>query len=88
MCCLPATHVTWSPKTVIRANLFRATQAEEKIRKEKIKGKAKANEAHYEVGKKVRKAIEDIGGTMPEDLPSAESIKAVESRQNQLLSEE
>lgn len=74
--------------TELAANLFRATQAEDKIRKEKIKGKAKANEAHFEVGKKVRKAIKDIGGTMPEDLPSAESIKKVESRQNKLLTEE
>ncbi|MCR5017794.1 MAG: DNA damage-inducible protein D [Bacteroidales bacterium] len=74
--------------TELAANLFRATQAEDKIRKEKIRGKAKANEAHFEVGKKVRKAIEDIGGTMPEDLPSAESIKAVESRHNKLLPDE
>lgn len=74
--------------TELAANLFRATQAEDKIRKEKIQGKAKANEAHYEVGKKVRKAIEDIGGTMPEDLPSVESIKEVEFRQNKLISED
>ena len=62
-------------------------QAEEKIRREHIKGKDKANEAHYEVGKKVRKAIADIGGTMPEDLPTAESIKQVEAKQRNLLEE-
>lgn len=73
--------------TELAANLFRATQTEDKIRREQIKGKTKANEAHYEVGKKVRKAIADIGGTMPEDLPPAESIKQVESRQKDLLKE-
>lgn len=73
--------------TELAANLFRATQAEEKIRREHIKGKDKANEAHYEVGKKVRKAIADIGGTMPEDLPTAESIKQVETKQRNLLEE-
>lgn len=61
--------------TELAANLFRATQTEEKLRKDNIKGKAKANKTHYEIGKKVRKTIEEIGGTMPEDLPVADSIK-------------
>ena len=56
----------------LAANLFRATQTEEKLRREKIKGKTKANETHYEIGAKVRKTIEELGGTMPEDLPSPE----------------
>lgn len=73
--------------TELAANLFRATQAEEKIRRENIKGKSSANKAHFEVGRKVRKAIEDIGGTMPEDLPSAESIKTLESKQKHILGE-
>lgn len=64
--------------TELAANLFRATQTEEKIRKDKIRGKQKANLTHYEVGKKVRKTIEEIGGTMPEDLPVADSIKKIE----------
>lgn len=59
----------------LAANLFRATQTEEKLRNEKIKGKQKANETHYQVGIKVRQAIKDIGGTMPENLPVADSIK-------------
>ena len=59
----------------LAANLFRATQTEEKLRREKISGKTKANQTHYEVGKKVRKTIEELGGTMPEDLPVAASIK-------------
>ncbi len=61
--------------TELAANLFRATQTEEKLRRDQIKGKAKANRTHYEVGKKVRQTIEDIGGTMPENLPVADSIK-------------
>jgi DNA-damage-inducible protein D len=40
----------------------------------------KANQTHYDVGKKVRQTIEDLGGTMPEDLPTAESIKTIEAK--------
>jgi len=61
--------------TELAANLFRATQTEEKLRRDNIKGKVVANQTHFEVGKKVRKTIEDIGGTMPENLPAVESIK-------------
>ena len=63
--------------TELAANLFRATQTEEKLKRENIKGKQKANQAHFEVGKKVRKTIEEIGGTMPENLPKAESINKI-----------
>jgi DNA-damage-inducible protein D len=55
----------------LAANLFRATQTEEKLRRGKIKGKQQANKTHYEIGKKVRKTIEEIGGTMPENLPAS-----------------
>ena len=76
--------------TELAANLFRATQTEEKLRRENIKGKQNANQAHQEVGQKVRQAIKDIGGTMPEDLPPAEDIvkvgrriqKAIKNSQN------
>ena len=64
--------------TELAANLFRATQTEEKLRRENIKGKQKANETHYKVGAKVRKTIKELGGTMPEDLPTASSIKKLE----------
>ena len=64
--------------TELAANLFRATQTEEKLRRDNIKGKQKANKTHYEIGKKVRKTIEEIGGTMPENLPVADSIKKLE----------
>lgn len=71
--------------TELAANLFRATQTEEKLRRENIKGKAKANITHYDVGKKVRQTIKELGGTMPEDLPVAESIKSVEAKQRKML---
>jgi DNA-damage-inducible protein D len=70
--------------TELAANLFRATQAEEKLRREKIIGKAKANAAHREVGAKVRQTIKELGGTMPEALPPADSIRKLESRQKRL----
>ncbi|MDZ4381076.1 MAG: DNA damage-inducible protein D [Parvibaculum sp.] len=66
--------------TELAANLFRATQTEEKLRRENIKGKEAANAAHYEVGRKVRETIREIGGTMPENLPPAEDIVKVERR--------
>ena len=71
--------------TELAANLFRATQTEEKLRRENIKSKQQANKTHYEVGAKVRQTIKELGGTMPEDLPTAESIKAVEKKKQKLL---
>lgn len=69
----------------LAANLFRATQTEEKLRREKIKGKDKANKTHYEVGKKVRKTIEELGGTMPENLPVEENIHRIEKTKQKNL---
>lgn len=69
----------------LAANLFRATQAEAKLRRENIQGKEKANQAHYEVGKEVRDTISRLGGTMPENLPTPEkSIKQIEREQKKL----
>ena len=68
--------------TELIANLFRISQTEEKLKKDKIKNADKATSVHYEVGARVRKAIEDIGGTMPEDLPTPKkSIKDIEKEQ-------
>ena len=62
--------------TELAANLFRATQTDEKLRKEHITGKEAANRTHYEVGAKVRQTIQELGGTMPEELPTPKkSIK-------------
>jgi len=66
--------------TELAANLFRATQTEDKLRRENIRGKDKANQAHFEVGKKVRQTIKELGGTMPENLPSAENIKRITNK--------
>lgn len=70
--------------TELAANLFRATQTEDKLRRDNIHGKNVANRTHFEVGQKVRKTIEELGGTMPEDLPTTESIKRLESKQKRL----
>ena len=65
--------------TELAANLFRATQTDEKLRRDKIKGVTAANETHYQVGRKVRQTIKELGGTMPEDLPTPKkSIQQVE----------
>lgn len=66
--------------TELAANLFRATQAEEKLKRDNVKNKKQANQTHYEVGKKVRETIEELGGTMPEDLPVVEDIKKIEQK--------
>lgn len=71
--------------TELAANLFRATQTEEKLKRENISTKQQANKIHTEVGKKVRQTIKDLGGTMPEDLPSVESIKKIESKKKKQL---
>lgn len=71
--------------TELAANLFRATQTEEKIRRENIKGKGKANQTHFEVGLKVRKTIEEIGGETPENLPVVESIKKIERKEKKRI---
>jgi DNA-damage-inducible protein D len=58
--------------TELAANLFRATQTEEKLKRDQVSNKAHANQTHFEVGAKVRATIEELGGTMPEDLPTPE----------------
>ena len=70
----------------LAANLFRITQTESRLKKDNIKTEKEANFTHYEVGKKVRKAIADIGGTMPEDLPTPKkSLKQLEKEKNKML---
>ena len=68
--------------TELAANLFRATQTDEKIRRENIRGKAQANQTHFDVGAKVRQTIKELGGTMPENLPTPDkSIKQIQKEQ-------
>jgi DNA-damage-inducible protein D len=74
--------------TELAANLFRATQAEEKLRREGIQGKSNANRTHFEVGRKVRQTIEELGGTLPENLPTPEeSIKQLERQEKKRLAQ-
>ena len=67
------------------ANLFRINQTKQKLLKDKVQGESNASDIHYEVGKKVRKAIKDIGGTMPEDMPTPKkSLKELEKENKKL----
>src|SRR6266487_2326461 len=70
----------------LAANLFRATQTGAKLRREQIQGKELANQTHFEMGQKVRVFIQDVGGTMPEDLPTPSSgIKEVQQKEKKRL---
>lgn len=65
------------------ANVFRITQTEALLNKQKEKNEDMATELHYTVGKTIRDAIEKLGGTMPEDLPTPDkSLKEIEEKQN------
>ncbi len=79
----------WMGSTELAANLFRATQTEEKIRREGITGKQEANATHHAVGRAVRETIRQLGGTMPEDLPTpVESVQQLERREQRRLGAE
>jgi DNA-damage-inducible protein D len=69
----------------LAANLFRTTQAEDKLRRENVRNKEQANQIHEAVGRTVRRTIRELGGTMPENLPVAENIKKVERREKKRL---
>lgn len=71
--------------TELAANLFRITQTDEKIKRERIKGQGKTSFAHYVVGSKVRHTIKELGGTMPEDLFPQTHIKRIKSGQQKLI---
>ena len=71
--------------TELAANWFRITQTQDKLRREKIEGKAAANAIHFSVGQKVRQTIKELGGTMPENLPTADSIKKLETKRSKQI---
>lgn len=72
----------WMGSEELGANLFRITQTEAKLKKDKIDKELDACNTHYKVGKTVRKAIKEIGGTMPEELPTPkQSIKEIEKEE-------
>ena len=71
------------------ANLFRISQTNQKLKRENIKGENNANITHYNVGKKVRETIKELGGTMPEDLPTPnKSLKKLEKETKLLKGDE
>lgn len=75
--------------TELAANLFRATQTEEKLRRDEVSDKSQANKTHFEVGRKVRETIAELGGTMPEGLPTPDSsIQQLESAKKKLAKNE
>ena len=71
------------------ANLFRINQTKQRLIKDNVQGEREAKDVHYEVGKKVRKAIADIGGMMPEDMPTPKkSLKELEKEKKYLENNE
>ena len=63
------------------ANLFRISQTEQKLKRDNIQTEKDANKAHYEVGSKIRNTIKELGGTMPEDLPTPKkSLKQLDKK--------
>ena len=72
--------------TELIANLFRISQTDEKLVRDNIQTEQEANKTHYNVGAKVRKTIQELGGTMPEDLPTPKkSLKQLEKEKNKQL---
>lgn len=70
----------------LAANIFRASQTKQKLERDRVKGKEPANRTHLQVGRKVRQTIKDLGGTMPEDLPTPkESIQQLEKKEQHRL---
>ena len=68
------------------ANLFRISQAEQKLKRDNIKTEKDANKTHYDVGAKIRKTIKELGGTMPEELPTPKkSLKQLEKESKKEL---
>lgn len=66
--------------TELAANAFRATQAAEILRREKIHGQLAASTTHEMVGAQVRDVIKKLGNTMPENLPTEPDIQLIEQR--------
>ena len=70
----------------LAANLFRATQTEAKLKREGTQGRETANQTHFQVGRKVRQTIVELGGTMPEQLPTPkESIQQLQQKEQKRL---
>ena len=69
----------------LAANLFRATQTDEVLRRRNIKGEELANNTHFNVGRTIRNTMKELGTTMPENLPTPrESIQELKNKQKEL----
>jgi DNA-damage-inducible protein D len=85
----PGHVLDWMSADELAANLFRASQTEQKLRREPIEGKTQANQTHYKVGKAVRSFIIEQGNTPPEDLPTPEvSIQELQKREQKRIEAE
>ena len=72
--------------TELGANVFRISQTEELLKKQKEKAEKLANTTHYTIGKAIRRVIKELGGTMPEDLPTPnKSIKELEKEETEKI---
>ena len=72
----------------LAANLFRITQTESRLKRDKVDTEKKSCDTHNKIGKIVRKAIKEAGGTMPEDLPTPKkSLKQLEKENKSLISQ-
>ena len=70
----------------LAANLFRITQTESKLKKDKVNSEKEANKTHYNIGKNIREVIAKNGGTMPENLPTPKkSLKQLEKENKKSL---
>ena len=66
-------------------NIFRIAQTDAKLKRDNVDNEYTANSVHYEVGKKVRNTIKELGGTMPENLPTPDkSLKELEKESKKL----
>lgn len=65
------------------ANLFRISQTEQKLKRDKVKDEKTSNETHYKVGREVRNTIKRLGGTMLEKLPTPnKSLKEIKQEKS------
>lgn len=83
---MPVAHVRKMITVGKGANIFRVTQTDAKLSRDRVRGKEKANRTHFEVGREVRDTITRLGGTMPEDLPTPEkSIQQLQREEQKRL---
>jgi DNA-damage-inducible protein D len=70
--------------TELAANLFRITQTNDIIKNDNILGETQASETHFRVGSKIRKTIQELGGVLPENLPTERPIKELKAEKRRL----